>query len=783
MLRSKAWRRAGGRGIALALMLTAGCGCNRKTPVPFKRDAHDAGATVVDAGAPIQMSAEAQSYPDGLSQVRVADTTILRPNGVIYASLARDFDGDQQPDVVIVSSDERAQVQLEVIAHGSARTGAALPLSPEPVATSCRPISAQLGELTGNLLLASVVSLCEPPPDPLTAAISGETAAPSSATAPSTALGTAVPGASGAAPSARLAPGAHAAARENAAPTSASLGARVYNGASAPSTAVNGAPSANTSSDRGASPIAAVPALSPGATQPDVRAGANTTAAVSHAQGTTRNADQAAPNLPAAAPPEPGAGVAITQHYVVRVDGTSTAPQLVLRVAATWSDSDEPLSPDLKITGEDIDGDQQNDVSVTLQLTAAAASLPPKKSSAKNKAPAPKEPAQLTLTWLNRPTGLARERAEPETTLTELANDALKVAPKRPEGGRVLATRALRLHHLLCKESGVAQFWVGGARGVACGVSAAAGKAAAAKAISLALTQQVLPALEARAELDDPALSIDKKTRQQVTTAIGSMRGDTSYQWHAGPNLRAGSAPLLHLPLLGFIDENTLLLRGPTAQSYDLTTRAATPTGIPGSVLATDPKHRYALTDIVRSCGGFHVRSVPAAQVIGGIVTGTPTAEPLLWPAPSSAEASGCSMRPHSDRDGFVLLGMTPSYALFARGRQLIALPFDALGQVTDPPRQIPGSEALPPLSTPGPLDQSGRYLALATSEGVALIDRAQNSARLVRTPASCAGSTVSDAALSPSGRKLAMLCGGRVYVAEPAAVSGAGDRPILEHP
>jgi hypothetical protein len=94
---------------------------------------------------------------------------------------------------------------------------------------------------------------------------------------------------------------------------------------------------------------------------------------------------------------------------------------------------------------------------------------------------------------------------------------------------------------------------------------------------------------------------------------------------------------------------------------------------------------------------------------------------------------------------------------------------------VTGAPRTLGASEPAPSLPAPGALDRSTRYFSIATSEGVAIVDRENpNNARLVRTPASCIGGRVSDPALSPSARKLAMLCAGRVYVAEPAAPSGS---------
>jgi hypothetical protein len=185
----------------------------------------------------------------------------------------------------------------------------------------------------------------------------------------------------------------------------------------------------------------------------------------------------------------------------------------------------------------------------------------------------------------------------------------------------------------------------------------------------------------------------------------------------------------------------------------------------------------------VRNCDGYHVRTAPFGRVIGGVVTGPIASEPLLSPPVGVTPGDCAGVRPHSERGGYVLLGMLPNGALFAHGRRLFRLPFDAQGQFGEAAEEVPSQAKLPPLQSPGALDQSARYFALAVSEGVALIDRVQNSARLVRTPASCAGGQVSDAVLSPSAHKLAMLCGGRVYVAEPAAASGTGDRPISETP
>jgi hypothetical protein len=441
---------------------------------------------------------------------------------------------------------------------------------------------------------------------------------------------------------------------------------------------------------------------------------------------------------------------------------------VVLRLAADWAEDAGPVRPELAFAGADVDSDQQGDVQVSLSLKDAAADTPP-----------------ITLVWLNRTTGLARERQEPEASLVTQADAAQRLLDKKPQDALARAAQTLELHALLCKESGTARLWIDDSRGLVCGTSGAAGKALAVSAIANARLAALLPALEARHMLERPAYALDPKLREQVAKAIGTIRGDTSYVWTAGPNFRPGSAPALRLPALGFIDENSLLLRGTIPQSYDLTTRVSTPTGMAGSLNATDAAQRYVLSDIVRGCAGLHLRSVPSGRVVSGIVTGAPSSEPLLVAEPAAPDFPACQdpRRARSERAGFSLLGLNAQGAVLARGKHVWLLPLDATGNAATPAHEVGKTETLSPLLTPSALDRSARYLALATSEGVALIDRAQDSARLIRSPASCAGGTVSDAVISPSARKVAMLCAGRVYVAEPAAESGAQTRPTSETP
>lgn len=638
--------------------LSACRACDSKTTVPFKRGGPDAG--LHDAGAAQAGPQEdpVQSYPDGTREITVAQTRIER-GADIRASLLQDLDGDKQPDVLLVTSDDAGQAQLEAVMRSSAQAGPALALSPKPIASSCRTLSAKLRPLGPELGLASVDFMCD---------------------------------------------------------------------------AQSGAPAADSSS----------PVLQPGA------------------------ATAAAPEPPAPAdmpPPEPRDASAHTEHFVFSL---GASPRLVLRVAADWQEDAGPVSPELTIAGADADNDQIGDVQVSLTVKGATPDTPP-----------------LSLIWLNRPTGLARERQEPEAALQAQADAAHKLLDRKPDEALTRATQTLALHDLLCKESGRARLWIDNSRGLVCGASSGAGKALAVSAIANAKLSALLPALEARHMLERPAYALDARSREQVAKAIGTIRGDTSYVWVAGPNVRLGSAPNLRLPMLGFLDDNTLLIRGPSAQTYDLTTRALTPTGTPGGVLASDAGHAFVLTDIVRGCAGLQVRIVPYGRVIGGIVTGAPSSEPLLSPEPAAPDFAACRDPKHvrSERAGFTLLGLNAQGAVFARGKHLWLLPLDAQGGGIAPARELGKTEALSPLLTPSALDKSARYVALATSEGVALIDRAQDSARLIRSPASCAGGTVSDAVISPSARKLAMLCAGHVYVAEPAADSGLPTRPNSETP
>jgi hypothetical protein len=293
------------------------------------------------------------------------------------------------------------------------------------------------------------------------------------------------------------------------------------------------------------------------------------------------------------------------------------------------------------------------------------------------------------------------------------------------------------------------------------------------RALALAKQQQLLPALQARGRLSGPEYRVEAADRERVNVAIAAIRGQTSYLWEHGPELPQSVGPTVRLPALGFVTEDQLLLRGTIAQSYDLNTHAATPSALSPSVVMYGPGASFAVVDMVRDCAGQYLRSVPGSAVVSGYVTSARGKDAPL--VPERAGTEGCADRTRrSDYSGWTVLGLSDQGALLAKGSELQLIPLGADGTSSGPGRMLSASEPAPPLLAAGAVAQGGFRHAMATSEGIAVIDRGPKpGSTLIRTPASCTA-RIADVAISPSGQRFAMTCAGRIYWAHAAPAPAA---------
>jgi len=119
---------------------------------------------------------------------------------------------------------------------------------------------------------------------------------------------------------------------------------------------------------------------------------------------------------------------------------------------------------------------------------------------------------------------------------------------------------------------------------------------------------------------------------------------------------------------------------------------------------------------------------------------------------------------------------------LLARGQALWLLALDASARAAQPAIELAPAAAiagLPPHSSE--LTPDGRFRALLTPLGVAIHDRKLGGTRLVALPAD--GPAVTDIAISPSGRRVAVVRAGRLLVGVPrethaAAAPGSAPPP-----
>ncbi len=138
------------------------------------------------------------------------------------------------------------------------------------------------------------------------------------------------------------------------------------------------------------------------------------------------------------------------------------------------------------------------------------------------------EPAHASIAWLDRPGGLARDTAEPEASLSALADAARDALASDVDGALASARRALALHAVLCREGPGPRLRFGPTEGLPCRASDGAGRAAAVEAAALARLGRVFPALDAWNALGSTAYQVPERDRRQAERALGQMQATSN---------------------------------------------------------------------------------------------------------------------------------------------------------------------------------------------------------------------------------------------------------------
>jgi hypothetical protein len=454
-----------------------------------------------------------------------------------------------------------------------------------------------------------------------------------------------------------------------------------------------------------------------------------------------------------AAPSGPGA-----RHLWIASLGA--APRLLqhVEIGAPASEGAARIEPALQ--SRDLDGDGRADLLLALDVLVGD-----------------QPPTRVELKLFDRAGGLAPGGDEPEKTLLAIADQA-KDERKRNAGAALeLARRALAVHAALCGESATSRLRIGG-RGVPCGASLAAGRAATVLIAQLAGQGKVLQALELYRALDGREYRLLDNDRERARLAVHGLIDDRSLAFRKGPTLDAPPPARARRSAIAFIDEGHLLLRGTPARSYDLGSGEVAAVGMAADTSLTSPDGRFAVYAVVRSCKGYHVSIVNAAQAVAGIVTGPSVSEPLVLAAapPAGARCPELSAEQRHDDGGLRVLDWTPQGLLLAREQTLWLLALDASATAQAPARELAKTDAPPRRPHSEQLTGDGRYLALPTPLGVAIYDRARDTTRLLAVPES--PEPISDVALSPSGRSLALVRGRQIYIGQAAPNAPAAPAP-----
>jgi len=377
------------------------------------------------------------------------------------------------------------------------------------------------------------------------------------------------------------------------------------------------------------------------------------------------------------------------------------------------------------------------------------------------------EPATVSIAWLDRPGGLARDTNEPEATLLGLSRQA-QASLSRDAGAALLtARRALALHAALCREAGAPRVRFGDAPGLTCRTSPGAGAAAAVAAAALARTGRVFEALDAARRLEDEGYRVGGRARRNAEQALSEMPTPEGLMRREGPEVHLGARPPTHLSALGFLDENRLLVRAEPTVVLDLASLDASPAPVASSAAVVDPSGNLALASVGRTCAGHVLRIVRAADVVAGVVAGRPVSEPLLEAraAPAGASCPELPAAAREDDGGWQVVGWAPQGVVAVRRDEARLVPLTVDGASAGRPT-ILDEHTPPPVPIPaGAMSADGRTYAIATPYGIAVQSLGPPRRTTLLRPQGWAGDGATNVAVSPSGDQVAYLRGNQVIV------------------
>ncbi len=409
----------------------------------------------------------------------------------------------------------------------------------------------------------------------------------------------------------------------------------------------------------------------------------------------------------------------------------------------------------LSLRAADQDGDGHPDIVADVQLGPAGGG----------------DPFEVELSWLNRPGGLARDPTEPERSIAKQADRAAWLLKHKPDRALGAAARALFIHDALCRESGSALLAAGAGAGLSCGRSPGAGRAQAVTSAALAAQGDIPAALAAHARLGNGSYKVYPRDRTLADRALDALVVDKALSWRQGPEAGPFTGPPVRRSGLSFSQEHELVVHGAAPFRYDLGQggREPLPPGR-GDLLVRDPTGRFALVDIERSCQGYHLQIVEASRVVGGVVAGPVVSRPLVQArlAPGGLRCRSLPANLRADRGGYGVLGWTgQGVVLHGADSRLLLVPLDAQARAAGEVRELGQSERPPGPLGAGASTSDGRFLALATPAGIALVQRFPQPRSWLLRPEGWSAAGARDLAVSPSGNRIALVQAGRIFIAE----------------